>query len=410
MAATRPARHPRDEIDAVGRVAGDAADRIVTATTQGLHAAIADRVFTNLGPAAAPVRIIHDGVSTAVYAGVRAGVDGGARLAAAAARARGAEPDAITRTPRGAQLVAAANALIGHELAADDDPLTIHMGLWHDGRPLRADAQGFVDAFPDATGRVVVFVHGLGETENAWRLGNDEPYGDLMRRESGWTPLFVRYNSGLPIAENGRRLSWLLEEIAADWPVDVETMALVGHSMGGLVCRAAGQIAVAEDAAWRDRLTHVACLGTPHRGAPLEQGVHALAGLLSKLPESAPFGRILDQRSAGIRDLRRGIDAGPLLDDIHHLFVGATITADPKHPVGLVLGDLLVRSASAGGPADCEIEVDDVKLLGGINHLRLLNHARVYDLLRAFLGRQVTSPRARSLRRPDGESRSALPA
>lgn len=392
MAAPRPARHPRDEIDALGRIAGDTADRLVTATAQGLHAAVADRVFSNLGPAAMPVRVIHDGVSSAVYAGVRAGIGGGARLAAATARARGADPETITRSPRGAQLVAAANALIGHELAADDDPLTIHMGLWHNGRPLRADAQGFAEALPHATGRVVLFVHGLGETENAWRLGNEEPYGDLLRRESGWTPLFVRYNTGLPVAENGRRLSWLLEEIATDWPVDVEAIALVGHSMGGLVARAAGQTAVAEDAAWRERLTHVACLGTPHRGAPLEQGVHALADLLSRVPEAAPFGRILDLRSAGIRDLRRGIDAGPLLHDVHHLFVGATITANATHPVGLVLGDLLVRSDSAGGPADCEIEVDDVKHVGGLTHLSLLNHARVYAHLRAFLQRERVRP------------------
>jgi hypothetical protein len=163
--------------------------------------------------------------------------------------------------------------------------------------------------------------------------------------------------------------------------------------MGGLVARSAGQIAAADGAAWRDRLTHVACLGTPHQGAPLEQVVHKAAQLLAKLPETTAFAGILEQRSQGIRDLRRGIDAGPLLDDVHHLFVTATLTQDPDHPVGLVLGDLLVRSGSAAGPADCEVRTEDVVHLNGLTHFNLLNHASVYEHLEAFLAR----PRARRL-------------
>ncbi len=384
----------RSEVDALGRLAGLTTDRMVTSPAQGVHEAVAERVFGSLGPAALPVRAVHDGVSTLVYAGVRAGLGHGARLAAAAARARGQEPQAVTRSPRGAKVVAAANALVGHELAADDDPLAIPMRLWAAGRPLDPNGPALGAAFGDATPKLAVFVHGLGETEHAWRLGTDEPYGELMRREAGWTPLFVRYNTGLPVAENGRCLSRLLEDLVAHWPVRTQSLALVGHSMGGLVARAAGQLAVGEDAAWRRHLTHVACLGTPHQGAPLEQGVHALAGLLAWVPEAAPFGRVLDQRSAGIRDLRRGIDAGPLLDDVHHLFLGATVTASASHPVGLVLGDLLVRSDSAAGPADCDIQVDDVRQLGGLNHFHLLNHPRVFAHLRAFLAREAP-PRRR---------------
>ncbi len=394
---------PSDEITALGKLAGDTSDRLMTTPAQGVHAAIADRVFGGLGALGLPARALHDGIATATYAGVRVGVTQGARLAAGVAKARGNDPDGISRSPRGARAIAAANALVGHELAADDDPLAIHMGLWHEDRPLAPADVG--DVLPRISGKLVVFVHGLGETEHAWRIGTDEDpeggldhrgrparrrrpgYGELLDERSGWTPLFVRANTGLPIAENGQRLSWLLAELLEAWPTDVEQIALVGHSMGGMICRAAGQLAVHDDSAWRRRLTHVACLGTPHQGAPLEQGVHRLAGLLARVPEVAPFGRILDMRSAGIRDLRRGIDAGPLLDDVHHLFVGATITADPKHPLGLVLGDLLVRSASAAGPPDVELEVDDAPLLGGLTHFHLLNHPRVFEHLEVFLTR-----------------------
>jgi pimeloyl-ACP methyl ester carboxylesterase len=373
----------RDEVGALGRAAGDAADRLATTPAQGVHAAIADRIFGRLGAAALPARALHDGVSTAVYAGVRTGVAVGARAGAVVAKARGTDPEIVSRTRRGTKLQAIVNGLIGHELALESDPLAVNMGLWRDGEPITTATA----APADPTGAIAVFVHGLFESERSWMTAAGDGYGDMLKNDSGWTPLFVRYNTGLPIIENGRKLSWLLDEIVASWPVEVERIALVGHSMGGLVNRVAGRMAEDEESGWRDHLTHVACLGTPHQGAPLEQFVHRTAGLLSRVPEIAPIGAILDQRSAGIRDLRRGVDAGPLLDDVHHFFLGATITADPKHPIGLVLGDLLVREASAAGPCDVEIHVDDRVHLGGLNHFHLLNHARVYEHLQRFLSR-----------------------
>ena len=45
------------------------------------------------------------------------------------------------------------------------------------------------------------------------------------RRSAGWTPVYVRYNTGRRISENGRSLAELLEETVADWPVDVEEIA-----------------------------------------------------------------------------------------------------------------------------------------------------------------------------------------
>jgi pimeloyl-ACP methyl ester carboxylesterase len=373
-----------DEIGALGRAAGDSVDRLATTPAQGVHAAVAERVFRQLGPAALPVRAMHDGISTAIYAGVRVGVSAGSRAGAVVAKARGTDPELISRTRRGAQFQAILNGLIGHELALEDDALAVHLGLWHQGAPLAPTTEAMETAMPDHTSSLVVFVHGLFETERAWSTGHDEPYGELLRAQAGWTPLHVRYNCGLPIIENGRKLSLLLDEVTANWPRRVDRIALVGHSMGGLIVRVAG----AQESDWRQHLTHVACLGAPNQGAPLEEAVHRAAGLLQKLPESAPFGGILDQRSAGIRDLRRGIDAGPLLDGVHHLFLGATFTADPQHPIGLVLGDFLVRAGSAAGPKDIEVAVEDAVHLGGLNHFNLLNHTRVYEHLAKFLQRE----------------------
>jgi pimeloyl-ACP methyl ester carboxylesterase len=372
--------HFNDEVGALGRAAGDGADRLVTTPAQGVHAAIADRVFSNLGAAALPARALHDGISTAVYAGVRVGVAAGSRVGAVVAKARGTDPEVVSRTRRGAQLQSVLNGLIGHELALENDPLAVELGLWRDGLPLAPDDVEL------PTRKLAVFVHGLFETERSWMTPDGDCYGEKLRDD--WSSLYVRYNTGLPIVENGRRLSRLLDEVVARQ--DVDQIALVGHSMGGLVAR----VAACEDSAWRQRLTHVACLGAPHQGAPIADLVHRAAGLLQRLPEAAPFGAILDQRSAGIRDLRRGIDAGPLLDGVHHLFLGATFTADPKHPIGLVLGDFLVREGSARGPRDIEVAVDDCVHLGGLNHFNLLNHERVYEHLAEFLVRERAPRRA----------------
>ena len=73
---------------------------------------------------------------------------------------------------------------------------------------------------------------------------------------------------------------------------------------------------------------------------------------------------------------------------MRHLFLGATFTADPKHPIGLALGDFLVREGSARGPRDLEIAVEDCVHLGGLNHFHLLNHERVFEHLERFLGTQ----------------------
>jgi hypothetical protein len=51
-------------------------------------------------------------------------------------------------------------------------------------------------------------VHGLCETDDASKLRTDRhlPYGVRVRSELGYTPLYVRYNTGRHVSENGREL------------------------------------------------------------------------------------------------------------------------------------------------------------------------------------------------------------
>ena len=315
----------------------------------------------------------------------------------------------ISSTPRGAVALAVLNGLYGDALEADRSDLQEPMAVRVRGRLVAPERDALAAAFPAATGRLVVFVHGLMETEHAWRLGGGEGYGARLARDLGCTPVDIRYNTGRHVSHNGRSLAELLDAVVAAWPVPVDEIALVGHSMGGLVARSAGHHAVEEGRPWVAHVRHVVSLGTPHLGAPLAQGVHYAAHALHAVPETRPLGRLLRRRSAGIRDLRRGslVDRDwegcdpdalraaacaevPLLDGATHCFVSATITRDPGHPVGRLIGDALVLTSSATGRGRSRripFREEDGLHVGGAHHLALLDHPAVYAQLRAWLAR-----------------------
>jgi pimeloyl-ACP methyl ester carboxylesterase len=277
-------------------------------------------------------------------------------------------------------------------------------------RPLPLEADAVAAAFPDATPRLVVFVHGLMETEFSWRVGagpDGETYATRLRRDLDCTPVELRYNTGRHISENGLALADLVEELAEAWPVEVEQIALIGHSMGGLVARSACHQGAERGDAWVRRVRQSISVGSPHMGAPLAQGVHWASAALHALPETRPFAGFLRRRSAGIRDLRQGslVDADwrdcdpdalraaacqevPLLEGATHCFVAATITRSGRHPVGRLFGDCLVLQPSASGRSRTRritFEAEHGMHLGGTHHVALLNHPAVYERLYAWL-------------------------
>jgi hypothetical protein len=152
--------------------------------------------------------------------------------------------------------------------------------------------------------------------------------------------------------------------------------------------RAACAVTTDAPQSWADLVTNVVTLGTPHLGAPLERGVALGARALGLLPESAPFGRILEYRSVGILDLRGGLasDVQNLPNARYHL-VAATLASSRRHPVSETLGDGLVRFPSATGRPrrgpDMFPGADVLHIRGG--HFDLLNHPEVDDALRGWL-------------------------
>ncbi len=406
----------RADIEAMGEVAGDAlaaGGRLI----RDLHEGIAGRPFGRLGPAAAPVRVIHDGISQAVYDGVGSGLRGAARHGARlAGRHADSEGPPLASRPVASLALGALNGLYGNHLADRSNELAVEMAVRRHGVEIPPRGEELAGAFPDATSRIVVFVHGLCETEAAWRLApprgagpvEHRTYGERLQDELGFTPVYVRYNTGLHVSANGRKLARLLEELSSGWPVGVEELVLVGHSMGGLVARSACHYGEKDGQHWTDVVRHVFCLGTPHLGADLEKGANALAWALGRLPETRGLAAVLNARSVGIKDLRFGscleedwsdcdpdeflrdrCQEVPFLADANYYFIGAALN---RGPLGTMLGDLLVRMPSASGRGTGKgrripFDLDNGHELIGLNHFHLLNHPAVYALLRSWITR-----------------------
>ena len=399
-----------DEVRSLVRLGFDELRR-VPAGIGGVHRAVASRAFRLSGAGAVPARMLHDAISSGVYAGLGGATRLVERAADAGLRRRPVRDGrALSTSPRGALVVGAIGGLIGDTLEREGSELVEPMSVRVGGRPVPLEPVALEAAFPDATPRLVVFVHGLMETEFSWCVGagpDGETYAGRLRRDLGLTPVDIRYNTGRHISENGVSLADLLEELVPAWPVEVESIALIGHSMGGLVARSACHLGAERGDGWAPHVRHSISLGSPHMGAPLAQGVHWASAALHALPETRPLAVFLRRRSAGIRDLRQGslVDADwrgcdpdalraaackevPLLEGATHCFVAATITRSGRHPVGRLLGDCLVLEPSASGRSRSRripFQAEHGMHLGGAHHIALLNHPAVYERLRAWL-------------------------
>jgi len=271
-----------------------------------VHEAIAGRVFRAVGSQGRVVEAAHTAITNGVYGALRGATAALGRAAdSAIATRRAPAAPALSTTPRGAAALGALNGLIGDELEREGSALRQPMSLRVRGEVVTPEREALAAAFPAATPRLAVFVHGLMETEFGWHWGGGPTYGARLAEDLGFTAVHVRYNTGRHVSENGRSLAELMEALVDAWPVEVDRLALVGHSMGGLVARSACYCADLEGAAWVRKVRHVVSLGTPHMGAPLEQAVHVASAALNALPETRPFGSFLRRRSAGIRDPRQ---------------------------------------------------------------------------------------------------------
>ncbi|MCW2754479.1 MAG: hypothetical protein JWQ32_1890 [Marmoricola sp.] len=408
--STRTAPESEAGVLEAAALAAEHLDLLVLGAVRDIHGSVSSRVHGVLdkvvGGPTVPHRV-HDGIASGIYAGIGLGLRASAKALRRADRL-GLGP-AIEDGARGRFVVSAVNGLIGDKLVADGSPLAIEIGVRQRGRDVPLTRAGLGHAYPQASDAIVVFLHGLCETEDYWdRQSRPRPadgttaasYGVRLAADEGWSPVFVRANTGVSLAEAGVALSSLLTRLVASWPTEVRRIALVGHSMGGLMARAACAVTLDSDAPWTDLVTDIVTLGAPHTGSPVERSIARGIRVAARAPELMPLARIFEQRSVGVLDLHDGMpeDVAAVPNARYHL-VAATLSRSPKHPVAATVGDLLVQYRSAVGllPGDVEMFPGaDVLHVPGAGHFDLLNHDDVYAALRGWLARtgSTTTPRS----------------
>jgi len=304
------------------------------------------------------------------------------------------------------------NGMVGDYLDRRGNDLAIGMSFRHEGRPLAPDAASLAAAHPDATRRLCVLVHGYCCNEGIWEFpgsgqrADTASYGSHLQRDAGFTPFFVRYNTGLPIAESGAHLAALLRNLVAAYPKPIDEIVLIGHSMGGLVLRSACDPARPDATEWIGHVRRMIYLGTPHDGADLARFAQLTTRTLQAIPNRVTrlVGDILNLRSRGVKDLTHGHASAegrplPWLASAQHHVLAGTVTKDPGHPVGRVFGDALVRVPPAEGIARGGSVSPEIVVFPGIHHLALAHDALVYRCIRNICASNPQGERAWKKRR-----------
>lgn len=345
-----------------------------TTFMQEMHTAIVGNTFAMLNQfpmMAGPAQMFqsaHDAMTASMYAAINHNTGGMFEAAAMVEeQATGVAPsEAPGRYASG--LMSAFNGAFGDQLAATFNLMAINMAIHVDGAPLELSTDALRATFPEASKRICLFIHGLGCDEHCWNpdnAGNSAAidFGKQVYEDFGDTPLYLRYNTGLSIAQNGTYLAALLEKLLAEWPhKEASEIVIVGHSMGGLISLAACEQAAQADLHWPHATRMLICLGSP---------------------SMAPVDRLGELASSAMQPLGAAAKSKSSRDHIAFRFLGSTLSEDVDHPFSEYFGDGLVMLGSA---TDHEIEGDVLSArLGNISHMGLLNDQRVYKQIKKWM-------------------------
>lgn len=298
-------------------------------------------------------------------------------------------------------VLAALNGVMGDRLVEGNNPFATPMTLRYQGEALNWQD---LPPMPAASNKVVLLIHGLCMNDlqrHAQHKGFDVEHGEALASALDYTPIYLRYNSGLHTSQNGRELSAQLEQLVTHWPAKIEQLTIVAHSMGGLLTRSASHYAKQDDFGWPDHLKNIVFLGTPHHGAPLERAVNWANTILGSTPYTKPFTTLGQLRSAGVTDLRYGhvVDEDwrghdrfhrkpdnrqlvPLPEEVACFTVAATVADKSSILANRLVGDGLVPLHSALGHHDdarrkLQFSEESQWIAYRMNHMDLLSSPEV---------------------------------
>ncbi len=305
------------------------------------------------------------------------------------------------------------NGILGDTLEKRKSSFAIKMALYKgDKCLLSTDSRSQKSPFFNSYHRKIsIFAHGSCGDEKGWKFKkNSADYGSLLEKDFGFTSLFLRYNSGLHISTNGRRLSNLLEKLIRSSPKKIDEILLIGHSMGGLVFRSACYYGEKEKKKWVKLVKKIFYLGSPHLGTHLEKLGKLTTAILQQIPN--PLTKMIvslgDLRSAGVKDLRHGYltdkewkkknadrlfywheNKIPLLKNADHYLICGTLSKVPGSKLGRLVGDGLVHPASGTGQglfssSSIPFSKKNCKVILGISHAELKRSRRVYQQIQRW--------------------------
>ncbi len=397
------------DLRAVAQLATNAT-QAVTAMSEGVHQAVWRTLGAPSGATIAQTRgltgLIYQSITGVTQLIGQGAVSALTRLEPLLQQLQDQPPESAER----AAVIAALNGVMGDRLQADNNPLATPMTLRHEGLVLNEQS---TPTLKDARGRLMLVMHGLCMNDLQWATQNEGTppvnHATAMAQALDASPVYLRYNTGLHVSQNGHALAQQLETLISSWPTPLSDITVLVHSMGGLVIRSALHVATLAGLTWPQRVKRIFFLGTPHHGSPLERAGNWVDVILGSTPYSRPFAKLGQLRSAGVTDLRYGhvLDADwkghnrfrrrpdtrqhvPLPDGIDCFAVAATVAAERSALADRLVGDGLVPLHSALGQHDDPArqllfapERQHIVYLTG--HMQLLSNASVTQQLLQWL-------------------------
>ncbi|MFT4996913.1 MAG: pimeloyl-ACP methyl ester carboxylesterase [Flavobacteriales bacterium] len=243
------------------------------------------------------------------------------------------------------------NGVYGDRLSLTNNELALRMTFIHQQQAV--DTQ-LVSQIKSPSDKILLFIHGLCMSHHSWE-SDKQNLSKNMAEKLGFTPIYLHYNTGRAIADNGHELAEKIEQLVASWPVNVSNITIVGHSMGGLVARSARYYSEQDSFRWIQLNKKLISIGTPHSGAPLEKFAAMLESLMQRSPYAVPFVRLTKIRSKGIENLRHGEITAiadkfvPLPIGIEYFAIAAILSKKENFSAETIVGDGLVTPSSAFG-------------------------------------------------------------
>lgn len=305
-------------------------------------------------------------------------------------------------------LSAVLNGVIGDYLEEKENPLKITMQFRNHSKAIQIDSKSLKTAYPNLNGKILLMIHGSCMSDVQWTR-KDHNHGEVIAKELNKTIVYLNYNSGRHISTNGKNLNELLEKLSENWPVPIEELNIITHSMGGLISRSAIYYGHKKSKNWTKSLKNIVFLGTPHHGSHVERVGNYLDLILKSIPYAKPFARLGKIRSAGVTDLRYGnlVDEDwknsdrfelkgdqrqhiPLPENIEFYAVAAVIGKETNPTSTQILGDTLVSVKSALGKhknpeKNLNFKKKNIWIAYDSNHLDLLSNPKILDKLKVWL-------------------------